>query len=268
MGSGRHSISKNEKRNSFDDNNYSMSDYNTTSNYNTVSETQYNTKDEITNSNFEENENYKTSYLENNESKYEDKYEDKYDSNFWDEEEREFNYKKLLIVIAIIAVIIIAGVLIKKFAFDKKKNTNTTPVVSTPTMSENIAGYKVLGQIKISKLNIEQYILDSTDDTALKNGVGRIDNGASINNYGNFCIAGHNEDAVFAKINELDIGDEIILVDKKMEETTYKITKIYGVEPDNLECLLQDDSKVELTLITCQNGATTRLVVKAEEKDS
>lgn len=50
-----------------------------------------------------------------------------------------------------------------------------------------------------------------------------------------------------------------------MEETEYIITDIFSTEPDNLECLLQDDTKVELTLITCENGATTRLIVKAEE---
>ena len=50
-----------------------------------------------------------------------------------------------------------------------------------------------------------------------------------------------------------------------MEETTYKVTKTYEVEPDNLECLLQDEEKVEITLITCQSGSTKRLVVKAEE---
>ena len=39
----------------------------------------------------------------------------------------------------------------------------------------------------------------------------------------------------------------------------------YSVEPDNLEVLIQNASKVEITLITCENGSTKRLVIKAEE---
>ena len=49
------------------------------------------------------------------------------------------------------------------------------------------------------------------------------------------------------------------------EETEYQITEIYSSEAENLNCLLQDDEKIEITLITCENASTTRLVVKAEE---
>ena len=45
----------------------------------------------------------------------------------------------------------------------------------------------------------------------------------------------------------------------------YEIKSIYSVEADDLKCLLQDDTKIEITLVTCENGSTTRLVVKAEE---
>jgi len=234
LASGKHSMSKDEKRNGFDDNN----DYSTSSVL---------TKD-----------------LENN---VDNNYEKNYvETNFWNEDEEEFNYQKLIIVIGIIAILVIIGVILYKFVFSKPEEPKNIPAEEPKTMSETIEGYKVLGKIKIESLNIDQYILDSTDTKALQNGVGRINNGASINNYGNFCLAGHNNSKIFEEINKLNVDDEIILVDKKMEETTYKVTQILEVEPDNLECLLQDETKVELTLITCQNGATKRLVVKAEEK--
>lgn len=177
----------------------------------------------------------------------------------------EFNYKKLFIIIGALAVIIIACVLVYKLVINKPETKVEPPQDETPKMSETIEGYKVLGKIVIKDLNIEQYILDSTEAKALQNGVGKINNGGSINNYGNFCIAGHNQENIFKNLNQIKTDDKFTIIDKNMEETTYKVTKTYEVEPDDLECLLQDEEKVEITLITCQAGSTKRLVVKAEE---
>ncbi len=177
----------------------------------------------------------------------------------------EFNYKKLLIIIGVIAVLIISGVLLYKFVINKPETKVEQPKEDIPKMSETIEGYKVLGKIIIKDLNIDQYILDSTQAKALQNGVGKIDNGASINNYGNFCIAGHNQEKVFKNLSQIKVDDKFTIIDRHMEETTYKVTKTYEVEPDDLECLLQDEEKVEITLITCQSGSTKRLIVKAEE---
>lgn len=224
MGSGKHSTSWKDKRNSFDDNDY---------------------RENIT---FPE-----TNYSNTEEFEDDDYYDD------------EFNYKKLIIVIAIIAVLIVAGALIYKLVINKSEEQVEPPKDETQKMSTIIEGYDVLGKIVIEDLGIEQYILDSTEAKALQNGVGKIDNGASINNYGNFCLAGHNQEGIFKKIDQLEVEDEFVIVDKNMEETTYKVTSIYEVEPDDLECLLQDEEKVEITLITCQAGSTKRLVVKAEE---
>ena len=59
--------------------------------------------------------------------------------------------------------------------------------------------------------------------------------------------------------------DEIIIKDTRNVEYKYKVTSVKNVEPDNLECLIQDTSKVEITLITCDTGGTSRVVVKAEQ---
>ena len=213
----------------------------------------------------EENAQEKSSYnnYSNNDYNYDEgknfsDYEDEY------EDENGINMKKVFIVIFIIAIIIF----IVAFLYNKsKKNDNTSLNESssnTQAMSSQYEGYKVLGQLKIDKIGITQYILDSTDEDALKKGVCKI-YGGSLNNYGNFCIVGHNYEDIFAKLSNLAEGDTISIIDKKMQETEYKITKIYSVEPDNLECLTQDDSKVEITLITCKDGSTERLVLKAEK---
>ncbi len=224
MGSGRHSTSWSDKRNSFDDSDY---------------------RSNIT-------------FPETNSSNSEEFEEDDY----YDD---EFNYKKLFIIISVIVVFIIAGILIYKFVINKPEQKSEPPKEEKTKMSTTIEGYDVLGKIVIKDLGIEQYILDSTEAKALQKGVGKIQNGGSINNYGNFCIAGHNQENVFKNLNQLKINDTFIIIDKNMEETTYKVTRTYEVDPDDLECLLQDEEKVEITLITCQSGSTKRLVVKAEE---
>lgn len=260
MASGKHSSSWRDQKNSFD-NNDEYSSYLNNSKKNNFEE------EKVEERNFEENQN-----LNNGIEKTENSYEENItfaESNFFDEEEKEFNYKKLIIIIAVIVVLIIGGLLVNKF-FINKSNPNDEIIVDDPVekLVGTYQGYNVLGKIKIDKINVEQYILDSTENKALENGVGKIDNGASINNYGNFCLAGHNRENIFKKLNELSVGDEFVLIDKNLDETIYEIKEIYSVEPDNLECLLQDENKVEVTLITCENGATTRLIVKAEEKNS
>ena len=131
-------------------------------------------------------------------------------------------------------------------------------------MESSIEGYKVLGKIKIDKIEVEQYILDSTDEKALKAGVGKL-NGGSLNQIGNFAIVGHNFDKFFKRLPELRVGDTIVIIDKNMKETSYNVTDINEVDPDDLTPLLTQIGKTEITLITCQDGATKRFIIKAEK---
>ena len=171
-------------------------------------------------------------------------------------------------VIAIITVLVVAGIAIYKVFFEKTNEQVEEPkqVVQEEKMISNIEGYNVLGQIVIDDLDVKQYILDSTEDKALENGVIKL-YGGTLNNYGNFCIAGHDYDNIFKRLAELSVGDTFTIIDRDLEETEYEIKQIYSVEPNDLTCLMQDENKVEITLITCENGSTTRLIVKAEEKN-
>ena len=173
---------------------------------------------------------------------------------------------KILIAITAL-VVIIGGIFVVRKIFSPKPEKEVTEepaAVVTPAMENVIEGYKVLGKIKISKIDVEQYILDSTDEKALKNGVGKL-NGGTLNSIGNFVIVGHNYDKIFKRLPELKVDDEFIIVDKKMNETTYKIKDISRVDPDDLTPLLTTIGKTEVTLITCEDGATKRLIVKAEK---
>lgn len=182
---------------------------------------------------------------------------------------KSISFTKVLVAITVLVVIVGVVMSIKMITESKNvqtSNNNTENVPAEVTgLPETHEGYNVLGKIKIEKINVEQYILDSKENDALEKGVTKL-YGGDINSLGNFCISGHNYDNVFKKLNELEVGDVFVLIDKEEIETKYEIKEIFSVEPDDLTCLLQDDSKTEVTLITCENGATTRLIVKAEKK--
>lgn len=177
------------------------------------------------------------------------------------------SFINILVVITIL-VVIVGSVFITKKLIEMNKNKQPKveePVSSVVTeMPEQVEGYDILGKIVIDKIQVEQYILDSYESKALENGVGKL-YGENLNDYGNFCIVGHNYENIFQKLSELDIGDTFKILDREFNETEYEIREIYSVEPDDLTCLLPNNDLIQLTLITCENGATTRLVARCEK---
>ena len=180
-------------------------------------------------------------------------------------------YKKIGIVALIIAVVIVAIIFAvhminRRKAIDEvNANTNTVEdtSVNEDAMPEEYKGYKVLGQLVIEKLGTEQYILDSIEDSAM--GIAPVKfYGNDINTEGNFCIVGHNYEEVFADLNKLEVGDEFYIIDREEVIQDYVIKEIKEVEPTDLSVFMQVQDKIQVTLITCIEGATKRLVIVAE----
>lgn len=179
------------------------------------------------------------------------------------------SFIKILVVFTILFVIIGGGFAVKKFLDNQNQiqQPGETEQVSAviPALESQYEGYEVLGKIKIEKLNVEQYILNSLDESALEKGVTKL-YGGILNDYGNFCIAGHNYENIFQRLNELEVGDCFTIIDKDLSESEYEIKEILSIEPDDLTPLLPSENVIQITLITCENVSTTRLVVKAEKK--
>lgn len=90
--------------------------------------------------------------------------------------------------------------------------------------------------------------------------------GAEPNKPGNFCIAGHNyrNTRFFSKVPTLENGDVIQLTDLTNTTVDYYVYDKFTVTDKDIDCTSQvTDGKTELTLITCTNDGSKRIIVKA-----
>lgn len=133
-------------------------------------------------------------------------------------------------------------------------------------------GYKMIGIVKIPKINIEYPIIEIGDidpesaKSPMKLSIIKYW-GENVNDYGNLSIAGHNnkDGTMFGKTKKLQIGDIVELTDLKNQTIQYSIYDIFVTDPNDVSILLPKDNIREVTLITCTNGNKERLILKAKE---
>ena len=139
-------------------------------------------------------------------------------------------------------------------------------VVEDADIPAKIGNYKVVGQLVIDKIGVDKNILNICDNSALQLSVAKL-YGPSLNEPGNFCICGHNWGNMLKKLSTLKKGDTFYMINSKTKtKVTYKVQKVYTIDPKDLSCLDQNnDGKREVTLITCTPGGAKRVVCKARE---
>ena len=142
-----------------------------------------------------------------------------------------------------------------------KGSENKIEQVNLPTTYK---GYVVSAKLYIPKINLNTYVLDDKSDEAMWICPTKY-YGPEPNEEGNYCIAAHNYDRknMFNHIIELEIGDTIYLSDNKNGTVGYEVYDIYKAIPTNTEALLQNtNGKAEITLITCSDYSSKRIIVK------
>ena len=134
-------------------------------------------------------------------------------------------------------------------------------------------GYKVIGIVKIPKINIEYPILEienidpKSAEKPMKLSIIKYW-GEKVNDYGNLSIAGHNnkDGTMFGKTKKLQKGDIVELTDLTGQTIQYSIYDIFVTDPNDVSILIPKDEIIrEVTLITCTNGNKQRLILKAKE---
>ena len=175
-------------------------------------------------------------------------------------------HKKIIILPVILAIVVAVVYLCTN---EKKSEIlEDTNIVNT----ENIEKQEIqeekevlLGTLYIDKINVKAPVKQGSTQEVLESYIGHIEDTANYD--GNIGLAAHNrgnEYSYFARINELEKGDEIIY------ESMYG-TKKYKVEISKviLETdwsLLENSNENKITLITCiANRPSQRLCVQALE---
>ncbi len=192
-------------------------------------------------------------------------------------------FLNIIIVLLLIGIIIVVGLIIMKYAKNQENEKDIKAVLTTIKNETKVAndiieapkeieaeykGYKILGTIKIDKINIEYPILEYTNDDTLRLSTTRFF-GEKVNQIGNFVIAGHNnyDGTMFGKTKNLEIGDELELTDMQNITKKYVIYKKYITDPNDTTVIeIGEFGTREVTLITCSNGNKERLIIKAREK--
>lgn len=188
--------------------------------------------------------------------------------------------KVLLICLIITAIVIAIFIGVKYVNMFKRENVAKDviaeinrsfkqPENSIQEIDEQIEGHKVIGIIKIPKINLEYPILETTSKETLNLSITKFW-GNKINEIGNVTLAGHNNfnGTMFGKTKKLEIGDIIELTDIQNITLKYKIFKKYVIDPNDITVILPEQEGVrEVTLITCTNGNKNRLIIKARQEN-
>ncbi len=137
-----------------------------------------------------------------------------------------------------------------------------------PTTTNSGQTYYTIGIVSIPKIRLEYPILNTATTELLKIAPCYFW-GASPNEIGNLCIAGHNyrNTKFFSKVPSLTNGDAINITDLYGRTITYIVYDNYVVSPNDRSCTSQlTNGKKEVTLITCTNDSSNRVIVKAREQ--
>lgn len=127
--------------------------------------------------------------------------------------------------------------------------------------------YNYESVLSIPSLGIEYPVLSETNDELLKISLNKFW-GGSPNSVGNYCIVGHNYKSgkMFGKLSMIKNGDIVRLTDLSGNTLNYQVYTTYVVYPDDVACTSQiTNGFKEMTLITCTEGGTKRLIVKCRE---
>lgn len=126
----------------------------------------------------------------------------------------------------------------------------------------------LFGIIEIPKIDIYYPVFSTHNDDLLKIAPCKF-YGDSPSELGNICIAGHNynNNLFFSNLSKLDSQDEIFLYDNNGKQYVYMVFSIYEVTPSDLSPVLEYSNLEKiLTLITCNNLNSNRIIVKAKQK--
>ena len=182
--------------------------------------------------------------------------------------------KKIFVLFIVLILIVAIGFL---FSYDKKvieqeKQNTSEQLGNTEDVEQAVTedhGFEedLIGSLKIEKINLNGTVKEGSTNEILRDYIGHIEETAKYD--GNVGLAAHNRGnkySYFARINELEPGDEIVYTTKYGERKYIVDTKKEILETDWSK--LEGTTDNRLTLITCiKNKVNQRLCVQAVQEN-
>lgn len=133
----------------------------------------------------------------------------------------------------------------------------------------DVADYSVMAKLTIPKLELVLPVISEYSDKALTVSVCYYMGPTQPGEAGNLVIAGHNykRGTHFGHIDEMDVGDRIVLMDVWGKEYHYEVYEMIRILPDDTESLEVVGGSSVVTLLTCTDNANKRLLVRCKLVD-
>lgn len=148
---------------------------------------------------------------------------------------------------------------------DNNDGTNTSAVPNSSRVKYK--NYNVIGTIQIPKTKVKYPIVDSTEPSAMDVAIVML-YGPGLNQEGNTVIVGHNyrNGGFFGNNKKLENGDKIYITDSAGNKVEYTIyNKYIASDSDFSYATRKTNGKREISLSTCTNDSSKRLVIWAKE---
>lgn len=142
-----------------------------------------------------------------------------------------------------------------------------SPVDSDMVVDEITTFQNVL---EVPSCDIQVPLIEGVDSAALRRGAGHFTETANIGEEGNACYAGHYStiyNCIFNNLPNVKLYDEVIGYNAKGEKTTYYVISKYVTTPDNISVLAQYPDTKDLTIVTCSENGTRRLIIQCRALD-
>lgn len=130
---------------------------------------------------------------------------------------------------------------------------------------------KILGKIACEKIGIEFVVVEGANRDNIRASIGHITGTAGMGGNGNCVLAGHRGGyygEFFKNIHLLENGDKVILTDVYGREYIYIMYEQFVVEPTELWICDEIEGENTLTLLSCEDEGTRRIIVRCRLQES
>lgn len=144
---------------------------------------------------------------------------------------------------------------------------NEQEVKNAQVVEEQLGTQDIIGLITIESLGIEYVIVEGTDSANINAAVGHLSKTKPLGQKGNCAIAGHRGGRYgefFMNLNQLPNGANIIVKDLGGNVYTYVSYEKKTIKPNETEVIEDIKDESTLTLISCEDHGTKRIIVHAK----